>query len=112
LKAVVAVAAAMFSLLVPRMPSATWVDGNALLEMCQRPDLSLCHGYLLGMMDANEFSRKAGQIALGCPPAGATASQVKDIVVRYLLTKPGERHYNAASIAVIAPHEVWPCPKK
>lgn len=47
-----------------------------------------------------------------CTPDGVTATQKKDIVVRYLQVHPEERHYNAASTVWAAFKVAFPCAKK
>src|SRR6266516_4060964 len=67
--------------------------GNKLLEECPGKLLEYCcvpriypgHG-------------RCGKAA--CIPLGVPASQVKDVVVQYLMKNPSERHYSGGHLAI------------
>jgi Rap1a immunity proteins len=111
MKVAVAVGLALAALLVPGMPAQA-VTGNTLLEWCQQPDLGLCYGYRLGFLDADTLAKADGLARIECPPFGATASQVRDIVVKELLSVPEQRQAGAASLVAVALYKEWPCAQK
>jgi hypothetical protein len=87
-------------------------DGNKLLEECSSPvnswNSAVCLGYIQGMADAVAVSASlSGKAA--CIPPGVHASQVKDVVVQYLMKNPSERHYSGGHLAIAAIGEAW-CP--
>jgi hypothetical protein len=87
-------------------------NGNKLLEECSSPahsrNIALCLAYIQGMADAAAISASlSGRAA--CIPPGVHASQVKDVVVQYLMKNPSERHYSGGYLAIAAIGEAW-CP--
>lgn len=94
----------------PAWPSgSSFLTGNKLFDSCEgvlrSPDH--CTGYTTGIADALASGPIYGWEA--CVPEKVPASQVRDIVVKYLRDTPEERHYTAASIAAMALSKAFPC---
>jgi|SRR5579883_1367770 hypothetical protein len=89
----------------------TFMNGNTLYEWCTSTNAAGCLGFVEGVVDTISMlqSTSATPRAI-CVPKGVTAGQTRDVIVAYLKDKPQMRHYNAASNAWVALHDVWPCP--
>jgi hypothetical protein len=88
--------------------TASFVNGNDLLEKCNTPLDIVCIGYIDGVAYAmNDGNAVNGFKA--CIPLGVTAQQIKDIAVRYLIKNPAVRIYAASSLVAAALSEAFPC---
>ena len=97
------------------MGSPAWADfnnGNTLLTICNEDNAVFwgnCGGYIEAVSDVLSHGVAiAGRKA--CPPGQATGGQVRDIVVRFLVNHPEERHFSAESLVAKALSEAFPCP--
>ena len=98
--------------------SGAFVSGSTLYKSCagsMTGDREYCLGYVLGVTDAMELAIASGTPIGGwdtCIPtgsAGATAAQARDVVKSYLVAHPEGRRSSAASQAIIALAEAFPC---
>jgi hypothetical protein len=88
-------------------------DGNKLLEICKASEGSQsrvkCLGYVTGVHDAIAVFKSTGAVKISpCVPAGATPSQMADVVVKYLTENPKDRDYSAAGVVMAALINAWP----
>ncbi|MEW9807028.1 Rap1a/Tai family immunity protein [Mesorhizobium marinum] len=83
--------------------SDTWYDGNEIHEGCQTNPFGLTLGFAVG---AAESAARKGD---ACIPLGAKASQVRDVVCRYLEANPQSRQEPAFNLAYKAIISAWPC---
>jgi hypothetical protein len=97
---------------------AVFQTGNDLLSYCRVPrekesvSLAFCTGYVIGAADQiSAFQSIKGATREICMPEGATISQLRDVVVRYLENNPDARHYAAGSSVLVALHAAFPCPR-
>jgi hypothetical protein len=99
----------------PTSGERPYYDGNKLFSDCTEKDPvsdGLCSGYIIGVFDSHAAYLALlpyGAINLFCPPQGAAAGQVRDIVVRYLETHPETLQYTAASEIIVALMDAFPC---
>lgn len=94
--------------------SADFLSGNDLYSKCTTSIMNdvQCMGYVEGVSDAVALETSIGGDLFGwtaCIPAEATASQVRDVVVKYLKSHPELRHLGAPSLVASAIGEAFPC---
>ena len=86
--------------------SIIFIDGNTLLTACQsrRAEVfQFCNGSIQAYFDTLSVDRQV------CPETRMMSRQIVEIVVRYLMDHPEERHHSAASIARTALSNLFPC---
>ncbi|WP_298966224.1 Rap1a/Tai family immunity protein [uncultured Roseibium sp.] len=99
--------------------------GNDLLRSCREDPESFCLGYVAGVTEGVKVGALGGTVAAMiefqtgladakkaqgfCLPAGVTYSQLRDVVVKYLIANPEIRHNLAAPYSVTALGEAFPC---
>jgi hypothetical protein len=85
------------------------LNGNELVTWCQGQEWDgKCRGYVSAIADTIERSRyRAG--ASPCVPATVSSSQVRVVVLQYLLNHPAMLSAAASELATNAIAEVW-CP--
>lgn len=91
---------------------ADFHNGNTLLALCNDNGSDLLWGACSGYVEAVTDVLSHGAIIAGgktCTPENATSSQVRDIVVRFLVNHPEERHFSAESLVTKALFEAFPC---
>lgn len=90
---------------------AQFLDGNALLQFCQSQNTTLqnrCVGYIMGIVDSVSIFNSSPLAPPGaCVPGGVSATQVRDVVVSYLIRNPKTRHQTAAVETYSALSETW-----
>jgi len=79
----------------PMIP--TFFTGEALYEICRRPNAGQCSMYVAGVLDGLFYARSRDGEPL-CP-APMTNREAADLVVRYLAANAGVRRH-AASVGV------------
>lgn len=87
---------------------AEFITGNELLarlNASDQYDRGVGMGYVMGVFDATY------QIT-HCPPAGVTAGQVRDMIVKTLNTGAEVRHMAADGFITFTLKTAWPCAKK
>lgn len=64
----------------------------------------VCLGYIMGVIDMSKSSQVEPHLQYGASstPYGATAGQLKSIVVKYLNEHPELRHYVAQDLVYLA----------
>jgi len=113
-----AVIAAMMS--ISAVARADFATGNTLYDKCVAPEgsaeLLYCAVYVSAISDAARggvsHDGVAGPGVWGfkeCSPETATARQLVDIVKRYLVTHPENRHFGASVVVAAALAEAFPC---
>jgi hypothetical protein len=82
-------------------------------ENASTAEYLLCLGYLQAVVDTDatfaewgEFPRRA------CIPRGVTSSQLRLVFLDWLNERPDYLHFSAASLALTAFSETWPCKKQ
>jgi hypothetical protein len=99
---------------------AGYVTGHKLIGRCisnERADGGLCLGYILGVADAMQAAQASGGTLLfgwqACPPSEATARQVQEAVVRFLLIHRDAQSSSASGLVAKALSDEFPCsPRK
>ena len=96
----------LFIALLAAAPAhAAFWDGNELLQRLNSDDAvrrAVALGYVMGVHDAFENVNH-------CPPANASAGQLRDIVRNYLTNVPAERHHIADQLVMRALEIAFPC---
>ncbi len=85
------------------------VDGNQLLKVCSSPDHSGCEGFILGALTMHLEDAKDHPVV--CPARSATAPQLRDILVKFMLAHPETRSLKGGGVTILAMHQAFPCPK-
>lgn len=88
--------------------------GNELHAVCSSRamiDVGVCLGFVAGVVDGalmmtRPLPRKEQLI---CRPDGVTVGQMRDIVVKFLNDKPGNRHVDAEIMVGLALANAFPC---
>ena len=95
-------ATAVFAALTGNAASADVYTGNKLVNDCARGgSLGFCQGYILGV-----------SYSVSCVPKGrdgATADQLRFVVVQYIGGQPARWHNSAASLIVDALKNAYGC---
>ena len=112
-KTVTAVAVASLSA-IPVEVSAH-ASGTNLYAWClsaARAEKRLCNGYILGIADAMEESKRIGEFAACIPPAVRTRNpgRLYHVAQQFLASHPEKRQRSAASLVASAFAEAFPCP--
>ena len=77
--------------------------GNDLLRICEIEDF--CNGLSLGLL----FSKHpAVSLAMECVPREVSASQIADVIVKYLRERPEARHHPIEIVVTNAITDAWP----
>jgi hypothetical protein len=87
-----------------------FVDGNGLLDQCEKKYSDFCHGYLAGIADA--LATESGVVYPEftiCLPDKTNTRQLVDVVMKGLKDNPQDRTYTAASVASEYLRKAWPC---
>lgn len=95
-------------------------DGNELYRMCQENSSlnSPCLGYIVGVVEGlntmNSIAvskyKPTAQMEF-CLPEHATYTQLVDVVKKYLIENPAERHEEASILIFFALQNIFPCGK-
>jgi hypothetical protein len=95
-----------------------WKSGNELYSDCTTREAdssyymmaATCRAFIQGIDDGVGLTRWALKIKrLYCTPRGATAAQIRDVVVKELRDNPAQRNLPAAALAVSALQKAFPC---
>lgn len=106
----IAVLSAMLIMASSEVFPQNFVDGFKLLSWCESADAAdFCAGYVVGVIDGENLSRRDGHRTIYCAPKSADAANLKDVVVKYLRAHPEDHTATAASVVAVALSEVWPC---
>jgi hypothetical protein len=91
--------------------NARYYSADKLLSQCEIESLinrAICNGYLAGANDAHELHTELDEEAI-CIPAGASIERLRKVFVEYANEHPEELHLSAASLAMNAFIEAFPC---
>ena len=70
----------------------------------------LCLGYLQAVVDTDATMTEWGTAErLACVPQGATSSELRRVFLAWLAKRPDHLRFSAASLALAAFAEAWPC---
>ena len=86
---------------------AELITGNELFRWWSDKDHryeGLCLGYILGIHETN-----TAQSGACVPSSGVSRREIRDIVIRYLTTRPENRHLYAATLVLDAMRQAFPC---
>jgi hypothetical protein len=89
-------------------------SGNDLLHDCTDDNAitqkSFCLGFIMGIWDAAVVEEGVVHPSKSkfVIPEEANLGQLKDVVVKYLIEHPAQRHLNAGLLVVIALKETFP----
>lgn len=73
----------------------------------------LCLGYLQAVVDTDAtFSEWGNTQRQACIPKGVTSSQLRQVFLDWLDARKDYLHFSAASLALTAYSENWPCKKE
>jgi len=104
-------------------PSAYFKVGEDLRAACygtaagegnsDTAEYLLCLGYLQAVVDTDATMSEWGKAARqACVPQGVTSSELRTVLLAWLEERPDHMHYGAASLALTAFSEAWPCAPK
>jgi hypothetical protein len=83
------------------------VSGNELLKICSAASKANCDAYLSGVADAIATGGRAG--AEACIPVGATGTELRDVVTKFLHDQPQMLHEKAGKVSISAFAKAYPC---
>ena len=92
----------------PANPRA-YLTGDDLFDWCRASSHDGCWGYVSGIADAMSVAG-AGLGRRACIPDSVRISQAADIVQRFLLGHPEQRHFAAPGLVARALADAFPCP--
>ena len=73
----------------------------------------LCLGYLQAVVDTDAtFAEWGNSSRQACAPQGVTSSQLRRVFLDWLSERPDYLRFSAASLALTAFSEFWPCKKE
>ncbi|NIM26813.1 MAG: hypothetical protein GTO67_04775 [Gammaproteobacteria bacterium] len=73
----------------------------------------LCLGYLQAVADTDATFAEWGDAARkACIPQGVTSSNLRQVFLDWIKERPDYLHFSAASLALTAFSESWPCKKE
>ena len=105
---------ASLSMTAPASAQWAFVDGNELHKWCTTPQWEeLCVSYIKGtwdMMDLLQRSRPPQTFV--CVPNEVTASQMKEVVMKWVNSRPDLRHHSASSLVRNSLVDVWKCKQR
>ncbi len=84
-------------------------SGNKLLGECsQGYSLAACLGYIMGIADVLSRNNPVNGFN-ACIPDRVQVSQLRDIVVRFLIAHPADRQRGASGLVAGALEDAYPC---
>jgi Rap1a immunity proteins len=92
-----------------------YMAGNGLTKACTSVvlrDNALCIGYIIGISDAMQAAQATGGALFGwqaCLPPSATAEQVTEVAVRFLIAHPEAQQSSAGDLIAKALSDAFPC---
>lgn len=113
------IAAALFVLQASTAPASPLGTGNDLIISCTSPVREmqgLCTAYILGVGDGADMQRAMADVVGNKPYCvyqmrkDVTASQMREVVVRYLQEHPATRSQMGSKLIVSAFAQAFPCP--
>lgn len=79
-------------------------------EKSNTAEYLLCLGYLQGVVDSDTTMTEWGRAdRFACIPQGVTSSELRTVLLAWLAERPDHLHFSAASLALTAFAEAWPC---
>jgi hypothetical protein len=105
---------ASLSLTAPASAQWAFVDGNELHKWCMTPEWEgLCISYIKGtwdMIDSIQSSKMPQKFV--CVPNEVTASQMRDVVMKWVSSRPDLRHQAASSLVQSSLADTWRCKQR
>lgn len=114
----IALLAVLVHATLPKHANASFESGNSLLSQCLKgredgADSTIpfgkCTGFIRAISDVLQSNQLYGLKV--CIPDKSTAGQQTDVVVKWLEDHPGDRHFTASSLVVLAFSNAFPCRK-
>ena len=114
---------ALLALVGASPANASFLTGNDVLRDCTSHAAvtqEYCLGYVMGIADSLDLDLArlklseevpADSVLSACVPAGVQATQVKDVVIKYLRENPTTRNLPGGMLVTIAIKNAW-CPAK
>ena len=89
-------------------------DGTAAGETnASTAEYLLCLGYLQSVVDTDAtFAEWGEHPRKACVPQGTTSSRLREVFLEWLKARPDYLGFSAASLALTAYAEAWPCKKE
>jgi hypothetical protein len=86
-------------------------DGTAAGEQnASTAEYLLCLGYLQAVVDTDATLAEWGELPRhACIPPGVTSRRLRHVFLRWLNDHPDQLRFSAASLALTAFSESWPC---
>ncbi len=82
-------------------------------ENASTAEYLLCLGYLQAVVDTDATIAEWGELPRqACIPQGVTSSQLRLVFLEWLNERPDYLRFSAASLALTAFAETWPCKKQ
>lgn len=81
------------------------IDGDRLVQLCTGRDNAGCEAYVSGVADA--IAELAPQRA--CIPPAVKGAQLRDVVVKFIRSRPETRQRSAGALTVQALGAAWRC---
>lgn len=79
-------------------------------ESANTAEYLLCLGYLQAVVDTDATMAEWGTAArYACVPGGVTSSELRRVLLEWLAERPDHLRFSAASLALTAFSETWPC---
>ena len=97
----------------PAIGAGIFMTGNTLYKLCSSAtdvQQATCVGYLVGGYDMFVMNAQRWKQSL-CIPKDVSIGQVAEVVKKYLVVHPEERHFQAPVIVLLSLAEAWTCPK-
>lgn len=81
------------------------IDGTRLVELCTGRNVAGCDAYVSGVADAiAELDRRKA-----CIPPAVTGAQLREVVVKFIRSRPENRQLPAGALTVRAFAAAWRC---
>lgn len=89
-------------------------EGTAAGEAAaSTPEYLLCLGYLQAVVDTDATFAEWGEYPRqACVPQGTTSSELREVFLAWLKERQDYLEFSAASLALTAYAEAWPCKKE
>jgi hypothetical protein len=82
-------------------------------EQASTAEYLLCLGYLQAVVDTDATFAEWGEYhRQACIPQGTTSSQLREVFLAWIGERPDYLKFSAASLALTAYSEEWPCKKE
>lgn len=94
-------------------PAIGYLTAGQLAEQCRAEaafPVTYCFAFLAGVRDTLRAYERWLQQSEFCPPAAIKQRDLREALLRFVSGHPGAAEGQAASVAVVAFKQAWPCP--